>query len=366
MKKGILGILLLSLVLAGCSSNSTAKKESTNESSSTVKTTSSSTRAKASATKIGVWTTQKDTELSSFIKQWEKVMDQTYTQYTGETNLTTANGTVYTRYLAYLALVLQLEEQFPQLQRFFDLTALWFWAVLVSGALLFSLAYHYISFAKFSLWETEHNFIVKNHFFTTDQNTIPKSAIVGLELTSDLNRRLFKLTCITAILANSDTDQDENRSKNFLFPLLPTHELLPTLARYFPRIPRELFELPSYRPKVRYQLGYLLKIGILGASLYFILQFFMSWLSALGVIVTGMLLLSRLLFEPLTTRMAHTPDYFIFTSGLINKRTYILPRKMLASIKTTDYLDIIIGSTLTFTTTDGKTIRLLSTDENIL
>ncbi|HCM78268.1 MAG TPA: hypothetical protein DIS63_00795, partial [Lactobacillus sp.] len=107
-------------------------------------------------------------------------------------------------------------------------------------------------------------------------------------------------------------------------------------------------------------------IGILGASLYFILQFFMSWLSALGVIVTGMLLLSRSLFEPLTTRMAHTPDYFIFTSGLINKRTYILPRKMLASIKTTDYLDIIVGSTLTFTTTDGKTIRLLSTDENIL
>lgn len=95
MKKGILGILLLSLVLAGCSSNSTAKKESTNESSSTVKTTSSSTRAKASATKIGAWTTQKDTELSSFIKQWEKVMDQTYTQYTGENNLTTANGTVY-------------------------------------------------------------------------------------------------------------------------------------------------------------------------------------------------------------------------------------------------------------------------------
>lgn len=185
-------------------------------------------------------------------------------------------GLISTRYLAYLALVLQLEEQFPQLQRFFDLTALWFWAVLVSGALFFSLAYHYISFAKFSLWETEHNFIVKNHFFTTDQNTIPKSAIVGLELTSDLNRRLFKLTCITAILANSDTDQDENRSKNFLFPLLPTHELLPTLARYFPRIPRELFELPSYRPKVRYQLGYLLKIGILGASLYFILQFFMS------------------------------------------------------------------------------------------
>lgn len=275
-------------------------------------------------------------------------------------------GLISTRYLAYLALVLQLEEQFPQLQRFFDLTALWFWAVLVSGALFFSLAYHYISFAKFSLWETEHNFIVKNHFFTTDQNTIPKSAIVGLELTSDLNRRLFKLTCITAILANSDTDQDENRSKNFLFPLLPTHELLPTLARYFPRIPRELFELPSYRPKVRYQLGYLLKIGILGASLYFILQFFMSWLSALGVIVTGMLLLSRLLFEPLTTRMAHTPDYFIFTSGLINKRTYILPRRMLASIKTTDYLDIIVGSTLTFTTTDGKTIRLLSTDENIL
>ena len=64
--------------------------------------------------------------------------------------------------------------------------------------------------------------------------------------------------------------------------------------------------------------------------------------------------------------MAHTPDYFIFTSGLINKLTYILPRKMLASIKTTDYLDLIVGSTLTFTTTDGKTIRLLSTDENIL
>lgn len=70
-------------------------------------------------------------------------------------------GLISTRYLAYLALVLQLEEQFPQLQRFFDLTALWFWAVLVSGALFFSLAYHYISFAKFSLWETEHNFVVK-------------------------------------------------------------------------------------------------------------------------------------------------------------------------------------------------------------
>lgn len=46
-------------------------------------------------------------------------------------------GLISTRYLAYLALVLQLEEQFPQLQRFFDLTALWFWAVLVSGALFF-------------------------------------------------------------------------------------------------------------------------------------------------------------------------------------------------------------------------------------
>ncbi|WHQ80243.1 hypothetical protein QFF56_00440 [Ligilactobacillus animalis] len=265
-----------------------------------------------------------------------------------------------------MALVLQLEEQFPRLQHFFDITALWFGVILVSGALLFNLTHHYISFAKFSLWETEHNFIVKNHFFTADQNTIPKKAIVGLELTSELNRRLFKLTCVTAILANSDADQDENRSKNFLFPLLPTHELLPTLARYFPQIPRELFELPSYQPKLRYRLGYLLKIGTLGASLYFILQFFISWLSALGVIITGMLLLSRLLFEPLTTRMAHTPDYFIFTSGLINKRTYILPRKMLASVKTTDYLDLIVGSTLTFTTTDGKTIRLLSTDENIL
>ncbi|WP_317301397.1 PH domain-containing protein [Ligilactobacillus animalis] len=275
-------------------------------------------------------------------------------------------GFISTRYLAYLALVLQLEEQFPRLQHFFDITALWFGVILVSGALLFNLTHHYISFAKFSLWETEHNFIVKNHFFTADQNTIPKKAIVGLELTSELNRRLFKLTCVTAILANSDADQDENRSKNFLFPLLPTHELLPTLARYFPQIPRELFELPSYQPKLRYRLGYLLKIGTLGASLYFILQFFISWLSALGVIITGMLLLSRLLFEPLTTRMAHTPDYFIFTSGLINKRTYILPRKMLASVKTTDYLDLIVGSTLTFTTTDGKTIRLLSTDENIL
>lgn len=72
MKKGILGILLLSLVLAGCSSNSTAKKESTNKSSPTVKVASSSTRAKASATKIGAWTTQKDTELSNLSSSGKK------------------------------------------------------------------------------------------------------------------------------------------------------------------------------------------------------------------------------------------------------------------------------------------------------
>lgn len=32
-------------------------------------------------------------------------------------------GFISTRYLAYLALVLQLEEQFPRLQHFFDITA---------------------------------------------------------------------------------------------------------------------------------------------------------------------------------------------------------------------------------------------------
>lgn len=92
----VMSVLLLgTLLLAGCSSNSnnsTGKKSATTSIShqkNGIKKTSSIKNSKV------LWNSDKDVKLKEFINQWAPTMHQSYVKYDGKHSLNISNGTTY-------------------------------------------------------------------------------------------------------------------------------------------------------------------------------------------------------------------------------------------------------------------------------
>ncbi len=116
MKNLQLATVLLAgaLVLTGCNnqskSNTAATSQTTSDHSVSRQSSSSqvikqSSEAKQSMSSkesapTALWDSHKDTQLKTFIDQWAPTMDQTYTEYDGQTPLKTSTGTVYPTDLA--------------------------------------------------------------------------------------------------------------------------------------------------------------------------------------------------------------------------------------------------------------------------
>ena len=76
------GLLALTILLAGCGGNSTAKQASQSSSSTSQKVSSSHKQTTP-------WNSQKDDQLEIFINQCAPTMSQAYTKYNGKTALKT-------------------------------------------------------------------------------------------------------------------------------------------------------------------------------------------------------------------------------------------------------------------------------------
>lgn len=302
-------------------------------------------------------------ELSTFLAAYQMRSDKEAPRLKeipiAQTKLSTLlkTGLFSTRYLVYLVFILQLGTNFPKLQAF--LVSWWVWLLLLSGAVIWHLSTQYLNFAKFKLFETETTFNIQNRLLLTEDNVIQKKALVGLELTADLNRRLFSYVGLQAILTNEDNDQTQNKTKNFLFPFLPKEKLPAILTAYFPQIPSGLLTQKPVRPKRLPQMLYLLSRGLILGLLYFVARFFFADLLVLGGLVLLVLLFWEPLVTPLTTTFTSSQNYLLFTSGLLNKRMYILPQEMVTSVTIKNYFGLFQKTTLTFATTNGKVISFL-------
>lgn len=266
-------------------------------------------------------------------------------------------GLFSTRYLVYLAFIWQFKANFPKLQPFLFLW--WVWVLLFMGLFLWHQVVQYLNFAKFKLFESETTFNIQNRLLLAEDNVIQKQALVGLEIVADLNRRLFSYLGLQAILTNEDNEQTQNRTKNFLFPFLPQEKLPIVLARYFPQIPREMLTQKPVEPLRSSQLLYFLSRCFLLCLGYFLARIFFNDLLVLGGLSLLVLLFFEPLFTPLTTTFVSSKNYLLFTSGILNKRTCILPREMLTSVTTKTYLGLFQKTTVTFATTNGKTFTFL-------
>ena len=96
-KKVIVGVVGITLLLAGCGTKQAQTKttSSTSETTSSKTTKSSASRSKAKSTTLAVWTSAQNKELATFMKQWQQTMKQSYASYDGKNELKTSTGLSY-------------------------------------------------------------------------------------------------------------------------------------------------------------------------------------------------------------------------------------------------------------------------------